>query len=188
MWFAVLFCPTLSCLQTYWFYFLILFSSDQDEIWCGVETVQVEHPENLLLSRIYWNKGNNSCFTDCIKNFHIGIHFEVYEWIWFKLVVMTDTVIHFDTGLIDLDTDSRLLEYKKAKTSAPISSTFSVALSLNGIWCVVETWCDEPYSHFFLVNTHTNRYFNIGLYSDIYRPMYFKLVLMIATTKLYTVI
>ena len=61
--------------------------STQDEIWYGVEVFQVEH----LDTTFEWDKGNNY-FTDRIKNFSVGIHSDIYESIWFKLGLMTDTV------------------------------------------------------------------------------------------------
>ena len=51
-------------------------------------------------------------FTDCVKNFNIGMHSDIYEWTWFKLGKMIDTSIllytlYFDTNLIDCDLYSR---------------------------------------------------------------------------------
>ena len=45
--------------------------------------------------------------------------------------------LHFDTSLIDRYLDSRSQKCKKAETSVPIISKFSI--DLNGIWCTVET-------------------------------------------------
>ena len=50
----------------------------------------------LLCSKIYWNKGNHCCFTDCIKQLE---HWHALGCLWI--------VLHFDSGLIDCDLDSR---------------------------------------------------------------------------------
>ena len=39
----------------------------------------------LPLRKISGNKGNNCSFTNCIKNFNIGMYSEVYKSIWFLL-------------------------------------------------------------------------------------------------------
>ena len=54
------------------------------------------------LSKIYWNKGNDSCFTDCVKDLNVGMHLDVYEWIWFKLGMMIDTIVLYILILIKL--------------------------------------------------------------------------------------
>ena len=77
----------------------------------------------LLSSEIWLNMRNNSSFID------------VYEWIWFKLGLMIDTAelyIEFESSLVDLELDSGSQECKKAKTSAPVVSKFSI--NLDGIW------------------------------------------------------
>ena len=52
------------------------------------------------------------------------MHFDIYEPIWFKLVMMIDTVeLHFDnTSLIGLDLDKRSQGWKNTKISAVIIS------------------------------------------------------------------
>ena len=62
----------------------------------------------LLFSKICWNKGNNCCFTDCMKK--IGMHIEVYKSVWFKLECRYYCTLHFEISMIDLDLDSRSQE------------------------------------------------------------------------------
>ena len=73
------------------------------------------------------------------------------------------------------------------------------SMDLNGIWHTVETcWCDETHTHFisyFSVFKGGNPTYGIafektkvGLCSDIYRPISFRLGRMIETTKLYILI
>ena len=58
------------------FIFFTHFSSDPDE-----ELVMEQFKLNtlrLLLSKIYWKKGNNCCFTDHVKkNFDVGMYLDV---------------------------------------------------------------------------------------------------------------
>ena len=78
----------------------------------------------LLLNRIYWNKENNCCFTDCVQKLKC--------WPTFRLLLMDLNQnryhsrcfcsLHFDTSLIDLDLDSRSQKRDKAKTFASIIS------------------------------------------------------------------
>ena len=42
------------------------FSTDQDEIWCVLKQLKQDIPA-LVLSEIYWNKGNHCCFTDLVR-------------------------------------------------------------------------------------------------------------------------
>ena len=107
--------------------------------------------------------------------------------------------LHFETSLIDLDPDSWSQECKKAKTSVPIISQFSI--NLNGLWYTIQTcWCEEPHNHFIL-NIQCSRERSLFviiwfcflkkkfcLHSDICRPISFKLGVMIKITKLYMLI
>ena len=36
-------------------------------------------------------------------NFNVDMHVDVYESVWFKIGMMIDTIVRFDTGLIGLD-------------------------------------------------------------------------------------
>ena len=80
--------------QSSWCHIFAHFSSDQDDIWCGAEAIQTEHPSTAL-SEILLAKGNNCCFTGCIKKqqtnkFYIGMHSFIYEQTWFTLDVTID--------------------------------------------------------------------------------------------------
>ena len=102
--------------------FIFSHSSDCDEIHVVMKQSKL-NILRLLLSKIYWNKGNNCCFTDCIKkkkpkhwhaigwdlglsgrqplglslskglSSNTGMHSDVFEWICFKRGVMVDTVV-----------------------------------------------------------------------------------------------
>ena len=52
--------------KTYWLHFLEYFSTDQDEIQCGIEAIHTEHTDTIF-SEILWNKANIYWFTDCVK-------------------------------------------------------------------------------------------------------------------------
>ena len=59
----------------------------------------------LLLSEISWNKENNCCLANCIKNVNIGMHLDV---LWINLIqTWYDDrfycTLHLDTSLTDLD-------------------------------------------------------------------------------------
>ena len=49
----------------------------------------------LLFSKIDWNKVNDCCFTDCIKEINIGMQMDIYESIWLKLGEITDTIVFY---------------------------------------------------------------------------------------------
>ena len=76
--------------NTIWLHFLAHFSTDQCEIWYGVENKL--NILTLFLSEIWWIRGNNCCSTNCQKKFNIGMHSDIYEFIWFKLGLLIDTV------------------------------------------------------------------------------------------------
>ena len=51
-------------------------------------------------------KKENNYFTDCVKNFNVGLHSDVLESICFKvsmMIILLDIIIVFDTGRIDFD-------------------------------------------------------------------------------------
>ena len=110
--------------------------------------------------------------------------------------------LHFCTDLIDLDFDSRLRECKKANTSAPIisqrfqsiSMVFGIELKVVGVMnltlissCPFTFQKREPCWCEFLKKNKTKTTTtktNVGLYSDIYRAISFKLFMRIGNTKL----
>ena len=97
--------------KTYWL--LAHFSSDQDEIWCVDKQFKLNIPR-LLLSKIYWNKGDNCCATDCVKNLKFACILMFMNGFEPNLVWYYYT-LHFDTSLSNLDLDSRSQESEKAK-------------------------------------------------------------------------
>ena len=78
---------------------------EQNEIWCGYEA-----------------------------ELYVGMHCDIYESIWCKVGMTIDTIVHFDTSLVDLDLMSQ--ECEKTKSSASIYIT-KFLISLNGIWYTV---------------------------------------------------
>ena len=68
--------------KTSWLHFVVSFSTDQDEIWYGVEAVQVNHLD-YTFEWIWSNKR---------KNFNAGMYLNVDALIWFKLGLMLDPV------------------------------------------------------------------------------------------------
>ena len=54
----------------------------------------------LLLRKSYWKKRNTferkeipAALQTVSKNFNVGMHLDVYEWIWCKLGLMIDTIV-----------------------------------------------------------------------------------------------
>ena len=96
--------------------------------------------------------------------------------------------LHFDTSLVDFDLDSRSQKCKKSKNFCSNYVTkFSITLS--GIWYIVEIcWCLNVVlisSHSFTIQGREpylcdliKKICSIGVYSDIYGPMSFKLVMI----------
>ena len=114
---------------------------------------------------------------------------------------MIDTIVlyNLDTSLIDFDLNSRSQECEKANTSAPaispsfqsIGIEFGMLLILVGVMnlililsCPFNIQGREPNLYDFVKKKN----FNVGLYSDIYRLISFKLCMLIKTTKLYILI
>ena len=151
----------------------------------------------LFLSELLWNKGKNCCFTDSIKKLQC---WHGFRRLWISSVQTCYDkryywILHFDISLTDLD--SRSKESKKAKAAPVISQTIQSNWMEFGILlrCVrvinlmlilshsFNTQGKEPYlCDFFKENV------NLGLCSDIYRPIFFKLGTIIETTKFYILI
>ena len=85
--------------RTSWLHFLTHFSTDQDKIWYLLNQFKL-HILILFLSEIYWNKGNNCCFTDHITNFNVDLHSDIHESIWFKLGLMIHTIVLYSMILL----------------------------------------------------------------------------------------
>ena len=176
----------------------------------------------LHLSKMYWNKGNNCCFTDCVKKtkpkqnqnktkqkqkqkqktlekqarehaFGCLRMDLIQSWYDDKYYC----TLHFDTSLTLVILWSQ--ECEIAECSAPI-----ISQSFQSIWmecgillrfvsvinlifissCPFVVHGREPYLYYFVWKQNLN----VGLFSDIWRPIYFKLGMMIRTTKLYMLI
>ena len=122
-------------------------------IWCDDEAIEAEDLR-WRPSKIYWNKGNNLCCTDCVKKFNIGMHSDVLRMDLIQ--TWCDDrycILHFDTGLTGLEFESRLQECEKAKTSTPIISQsfrsiwmeFGILLRLVGVMKLTLILC-RPFS------------------------------------------
>ena len=71
-------------------------------------------------------------------------------------------------------------------------------MDLDGIWHDVSTWSDQSHTPFVMSDQYSGGFvnkkklkkvpFNIGLNSDIYRPISFKLDVIINISKLYGLI
>ena len=59
----------------------------------------------LFLIKIFLNKGNNGCFIDSVKNFHVVMLLDINLSIWSWNYDRYNWVLHFDVGLTDLDFD-----------------------------------------------------------------------------------
>ena len=47
----------------------------------------------LFLSEMYWNKKKTAVLFTGSKNFNVGMHSDVYELIWFRFSMITDTIV-----------------------------------------------------------------------------------------------
>ena len=53
-----------------------------------------QHIWRLLLSKIYWKKGNEFCSTNCIKKtFNVSVYLDIYKSVWCRIGLMIDTVV-----------------------------------------------------------------------------------------------
>ena len=111
----------------------------------------------LLLNKIYWNKENGCCFTDCVKNWRCHafgrLQISLIQ-IWYddRSILLYSTFLWY----IDLDVDSGS-QCLKARTSAPVfSQSFCTSFltkfssDINGFWSVETCWSVECCPHFIL--------------------------------------
>ena len=103
--------------KTYWLLFLPHFYLIKVKFDVMMKQLKLKI-QRLLFSKIYGNKGNNCCFTDCGKELWRG---HVFRCLWIDLIrTWCDgryyCIQHFDTSLIDHDLDSRSQKWEKAKT------------------------------------------------------------------------
>ena len=93
------------------------------------------------------------------------------------------------TSLTDLDLGSRSQGCKKAKTSAPvISQKFSFDMDSIFSFYRVHSVFNGEIATLVIFKKQTNNTFSIGLCSDLCWLIFFKLDVMIETTKLYFLI
>ena len=91
----------------------------------------------LLLIEIHWNKANNCCVADCIKNWH----WHLFRCIWSSLLQTWYHdkyyhTLHFDFRVIDLDLCSRSQGCKKL--SLKVFNTFGWNLAC--CWNLLVWW------------------------------------------------
>ena len=57
-------------------------------------------------------------FVEYVKNCYVGRHSDIYKSVWFKVVMVIDTIVLyiFYTNLIDVDLDLGSQECEKART------------------------------------------------------------------------
>ena len=129
------------------------------------------------------------------KSFNIGMHSGSYEWVWFKLGIMIDTVVLYllILVLLTLTVIRGHRSVRKQKLLHQLSHKVVSWLEWNLIYYWDLVW-QTSYSSYlvhkifkgknptFMISFKKN--FNIGLYSDIYTPISFKLSVMIETTYL----
>ena len=151
----------------------------------------------LFLRKIQWNKGNNCCSTDIIKELKC---WHAFRQFWINLIQtfydVRDCNSNCDSSLTDLDHDSRSQEWDKVKTSVPI-----ISQSFQSIWmvfglllrlvCVLDLILIS--CHPFHIQEREPYWFDLRknklvLYSDNNKPISFKLGLMIETGRLYILI
>ena len=80
-------------------HFLSHFSTDQDEIWCGVEATEVEHPDTILV-RFNETKEITTVLLTSSTRVNVGMNLDVYESICFKLGVMINAIKLYTWNLI----------------------------------------------------------------------------------------
>ena len=149
------------------------------------------------------------------ENFNVGMLSNVCEWIWFKLGVMIDTIILYIFMLVLLTLisiqghRSVRMQNLQRQQSQSIWMKFGILLRHVGVVSLrlilsfpFNIQGREPYLYDFVKNKQTNKqtknktkqnkqtnkkpkHFNVGLYSDIYRWVSFKLSMMIKTTRLF---
>ena len=66
--------------KTCWLHLRAQFATESDEIWCGVEAVQLNILKQFLTEINV--KREITEFTDCRKNVHFGRRSNVWERIW----------------------------------------------------------------------------------------------------------
>ena len=100
---------------------------------------------------------------------------------WYDDSSCCSCTLHFDTGLTDLDLDSRSQECEKAKTAVPtISQSFQSVWTSYSFYLIHSVFKGQNPTYVILLGTppppkkkkkHKKKRFNIGLYLDIYSAM-----------------
>ena len=191
---------TLAQSKTYWLHFLTHLSFAQHEIWCGNAAIEAEHPETAFekvfevreITAVLQTASKKHAFrfspTWYDDRCYWMLHFiqSSWPWPWFMVTEVKESKKFCTSYLtkfsIDLNEFSWLLRLI-------ISRHFSIQGT-------------EPYLHDFVKENfsiihsifqgenpaYMSLYFNVGLYSHIYKLISFKLGMMIEITKLYILI
>ena len=133
-----------------------------------------------------------------------------YESVWFSLGIVIDTIVLYSLILVYLTLvliQSKTFTKRSARKQKLQQYLTKFSINLNEIWCTDET-CkyDEPHYYFILSIQYSRERtllmdfvrktkkkkkkntFNIGLFSDIYRPISIKLSIILETTRHYVLI
>ena len=135
------------------------------------------------------------------------MHSGVYEWIWFKLGLMIDTNVLYILilALLTLTLVQGHMSVRKQKFMCQFSHKVFNRFQWNLVYCCVHVSIEidwkligvmnltlllcHPYSREkTLLYDFVKNNFNVGLYSDIYRSIAFKLGMMRETAMLYVLI
>ena len=108
--------------KTPWLDFLAHFSTHQDEIWYGVEAIEVEHPDDTL-SRFIETREITAVLLTTSKSFSVGMNADIYKPIWCDDRYCW--TLHFGTCISDFDLHSSSQGCEKVKTSLPVISQSS---------------------------------------------------------------
>ena len=128
-------------------HFLTHWWTDQDEILYGVEEIRL-NILILLLSRIWWNKGNNCFFCALKKRVWIFINGFGSNLVWLEILLKTPLwSIWFDSSLSDIDLYWRSQECEKAKTSVPIISQSFQSFWMVYCWDLLLCWISYSCYH-----------------------------------------
>ena len=136
-----------------------------------------------LLSDSWFKKGNNHCFNDCWKISKVGMHLDTCELIWYNCGIMIDsiqlyivTLVLLSMTLIQGHRSGRKQKLLWQLSHKPFNQ-FGILLRFVSLMnCILIL--SHPFSiqgrETCLSNFHLKKnYFNVGLHSDIYRPVSF---------------
>ena len=119
----------------------VFFSHSFDLIGMNFDVVMKQLKLNilrLLLSRMYWNKGNNCCLLTTFNKKSVGMHSDIYKWIWIKFGMIIDVVALCIVILIWLTLT--LIEYYRSAREQTLLQQLSPKLFNWFQWNLVHCW------------------------------------------------